>query len=175
MQRNGRAQQALDPKLPDRCPRVGEPAREHLVKHDTQCIDVARGADRVAQQLFWTHVGEGAWLELAGCQYSEVEHLHGPPWAQHDVLRFQVAVENAHPVHMVHRVSHQVQHTYRLRDREGSALQSLCHSHTFHVLHREEDLAVGQAVEVVDLSDARVAHPGNELRLVPEPLLGARV
>src|SRR2546425_4764816 len=33
---DGRASQALDPKLRNRRPRVGEPACEHLVKHDAQ-------------------------------------------------------------------------------------------------------------------------------------------
>src|SRR3989449_8387683 len=64
---------------------------------------------------------------------------------------------------MVQRVSHDAQHTYGLREREGSAApQSLCHRLTRHVLHREEELAVGQAVEIVDLSDSREAHPGDE-------------
>src|SRR5438034_7835940 len=87
--RDGRAQQTLDPKLGYRCPRVGEPAREHLVKHDAQGIDVARGTQRIAQQLFWAHVGEGARLEPVGCQElghlvgdAEVEHLHVAPWTQ---------------------------------------------------------------------------------------------
>src|SRR5438445_770167 len=60
----------------------------------------------------------------------------------------------AEPVHRVKRVSHDAQHTYGRREREGSAApQSLCHRLTRHVLHREEELAVGQAVEIVDLSD----------------------
>src|SRR5439155_1111103 len=120
--RDGRAQQTLDPKLRDGCPRVGEATREHLVKHDAQCTDVARGTQRIAQQLVWAHVGQGARLEPVGCQElghlvgdAEVEHLHVAPWTQHDVLRLEVAVENADPVHMVQRVSHDAQHTYGLR------------------------------------------------------------
>src|SRR2546422_9416474 len=77
---------------------------------------------------------------------------------------------------MVQRVSHDAQHTYGLREREGSAApQSLCHRLTRHVLHREEELAVGQAVEIVDLSDSRMAHPGDEQRLLSEALLGVGI
>src|SRR6266536_6582397 len=77
---------------------------------------------------------------------------------------------------MVQRVGHQVQHAYCLLERKGTAaLQPLCHSLTLYVLHREEELAVGPAVEVVHLSDARVAHPGDKPRLLAEALLGARV
>src|SRR5207247_9536971 len=43
------------------------------------------------------------------------------------------------------------------------------------VLHREEELAVGQAVESVDLSDSRRAHPGDEQRLLSEALLGVGI
>ena len=90
---------------------------------------------------------------------SEVEQLHDAPRPQHDVLRFHIAVENAEPVHVVQRVSHDAQHMYGVGEREGTtALQPLGHGLTLHVLHREQELTVGPALEVVDLSDARVAH-----------------
>src|SRR2546421_10420192 len=108
--------------------------------------------------MLWAHVGKGARLERVGCRelshlmgYSEVEQLHLAPRTQHDVLWFQVAVENADPVHMVQRVRYGAQHPDGLLDREGSvALQLPCHGLTRHVFRREEVPAVGQAVEVVD-------------------------
>src|SRR5437667_4779405 len=124
--RDGQAQQTLEPQLGDGGPPVGESAREHLVKHDAQRIDVARWTQRVAQQLVWAHVGQGAWLERVGCQershvvrYSDVEQLHVAPWTQHDVLRFEVGVENADPMQMVQRVRHGAQYTYGLVELEG--------------------------------------------------------
>src|SRR5438046_1212691 len=53
--------------------------------------------------------------------------------------------------------------------------QRLRHSLTLHVFHGEEEPAIGPAVEVVHLGDARVTHAGDQQCFLAKALLGARV
>src|SRR5439155_26647453 len=52
---------------------------------------------------------------------------------------------------------------------------SVRHSLTLDVFHGEHEPAVGPAVEVVHLGNARVTHAGDQQRFLSKSLLGARV
>ena len=152
-------------------------AGEELEEHDPGRIEVRRLVDRGAARLLGREVLRGAddrallgHLAGSGSRDPEVRHLHDSLGVDDDVVRLDVAVDDAVAV----RVAERREDLPRIRDRDGHRAQAaradeLLERPALDVLHDDEVGAVELAA-VEDRDDIRVREPRGMRRLAPEAL-----
>ena len=94
--------EVLDGDLADGLALVGLFGREHLVHHDAERVDVAAGVGKLSPRLLGRDIVDGADglavilvdLVFQG-RDAEILHLHGAVAQHHDVLGFDVPVDDA--------------------------------------------------------------------------------
>ncbi len=165
-------------------------AGQHLERHEPEAVQVARRTQTVTADLLRRHVARRANQDAVGGQLfdrrgffldlhqlcdSEIEHLDQIGLVEvvvhHDVLRFDVAVQNVEGVSLVQATKdllHDMHHTTRLdRSRGGD---EVLHRLTVDILQRHvQQPAVGASV-IVDDDRVRTAEFRDDLRLAPKPL-----
>ena len=158
-----------------------------LVHHHAQRVDVAAAVDPVALAgaLLGAHVGRGthhhAGLGLAGGEAlvvgdagdAEVHHLHEVLLPLHgdqvDVVRLQVAVDDALAVRGLERVAHLHDHRPGHVQRGGDVvLEQRLQRPALQILHHEIVAVVLGDVEVEDLEDVVVPDDVDRARFVEE-------
>ena len=138
----------------------------------------------VGRGLLRTHVGGRAQRE-AGLRQALAGGVHGSGDAEvgehaslaleQDVLRLDVAMDDALALGVSQRVGHRPGDPQRIRQRElGLAGQAAPERLTLHVGHGEPEPA-GRFTGVVNREDVRVVEPGGEPDLPDEPLGAQRV
>ncbi len=175
--RLGRRRQVLHRDLERRVARERDRAREHLVEDDPDRVDVGGGADRRAPRLLGRQVLRRAddraglgHLARPGAGDAEVHHLQPPVRCDRDVVRLDVAVDDAVAVREPERREDLACVVDRDRDRRRTARdQELLEGAALQVLHRDVVGALGLAA-VVDRDDVRMRQPGRVLRLAAEAL-----
>ena len=162
--------------------REGRLARQHLVEHDAEAVDVGAGVHvLVGRGLLRTHVGRGAERE-AGLGQSLVTGAHRPrdpevgdqrlPIHQQDVLRLDVAVHGAVPVGEVEGERDFAGKPHGVGDGElPFAAEPVAQALALDVGHRKPEPACGLA-GVVDGENVGVLETGGEPDL-PKKALGA--
>src|SRR5437588_4954329 len=80
----------------------------------------------------------GEFVFLSQLSQSEIEHLHVAVWAQHDVFRLDVPMDNARFMCGDERSRNLLRNSHRVTKRNWPLPQSLTQSHPFDVLHRDE-------------------------------------
>ena len=138
----------------------------------------------VGRALLRTHVGGRAQRE-AGLRQALAGGVHGSGDAEvgehaslaleQDVLRLDVAMDDALPLGISQGVGYRPGDPQRIRQRElGLARQAAPERLALHVGHGEPEPA-GCLTGVVDRQDVRVVEPGGEPDLPDEPLGAQRV
>ena len=152
-------------------------AREHLVEHHAERVDVGLRPDAATARLLGREVLRGAddradlgHLRVAGVGDAEVGDLDAAVVADEHVVRLDVAVDDA----VLVGVAQAGEHLHRDRDRalgreRALLLDDLLERAPLEVLHRDVRAAVGLAA-VVDGDDVRVVEARGGLRLAPEAL-----
>ena len=152
-------------------------AREHLVEHDAERVDVGLRADAAPARLLGREVlgraddrADLGHLRVAGVRDAEIGDLDAPVVADEHVVRLDVAVHHA----VLVRVAQAGEHLHRDRDRalrrqRPLGLDDLLERAALQVLHRDVGPAVGLAA-VVDGDDVGVVEARRGLRLAPEAL-----
>ena len=157
-------------------------ARQQLVEHATQAVEVAPSIDvDLTGDLLRTHVGRSAQQgtvlrERVAARRSErfadaeVGH-HGHAVVDHDVLRFDVSMDDALPVRVIERASHRTRDLQRILHRD-SALAGHSHAQrrSLDVRHDEVEVPIVLA-GVVERQDMRVTQSRGKLDLTQKALL----
>ena len=104
----------------------------------------------------------------------EIRDLHPALFVEQDVLRLDVAVDDALLVRILERLADRRHDDQRLLRRQLPGLQQLPQAHPIHELHQQVIEAVGLA-EVIDGDNVRMVEAGQRLRLAGETLGKARV
>ena len=100
--------------------------------------------------------------------------LGWPRLVDQDVAGLEVAVDDAPVVGVLHRVAHPRQQLQAAARVEAVPAGVLVQGHAADELHGEVGLAVLAHAGLVDLGDAGVVQPAQDLGLVGEALAGAR-
>ncbi len=159
--------------------------RQELKENDAQGVHVRPPVEpgRVGGDLFRAHVAQSA-EQLAGLGSArgrqkvgggdmgdaEVEHLGLAGLIDQDVAGLEVAMNDALFVGVLHRVAHLGQQLEARRRVETATAGVLVQGHPADELHGEERLAVFAHPRFVDLSDAGMLEPGQDLCFVAEAL-----
>ena len=153
-------------------------AREHLEQQQPRSVDVAPGVGDAALDLLGGEVGHRAQEHprLRGGRGAgdragqpEVGDLDHAVLAQDDVLRLDVAVDQAGAVRGAQRLQHRVEDVQRgAGGQRALGLHDLTQRVPVDQLHGEEHAALVVAL-VVDRDDVGVAQPGGRARFAPEP------
>ena len=170
----------------------GRLARQHLVEHDGQCVEVDPTVERLAARLLRAHVDGGA-DDRAGLRDRRVRRpgalrpgvLQRPRYAEvrdqrvtggeENVLRLDVAVDHAVAVGVVQPVRHLARDAQGFVQRQRAlAAKSLAQRLALDVGHGVPQPAVGQRARVEHGEDVRVLQPGRDLDLALEPLGAVR-
>ena len=164
-------------------PRERRPPRQQLIKDDAERVHVHGGAGlaRPARGLFGRHVGGRAHdgpgsgfavvlVEVFG--QAEVGDLRLAVGRQQDVGRFQVAVDDAALVGVLHRAGQFLHELGGLRRTPRRPVPLAGEAAALHVLQRNERPALVFSY-FVDLHNVRMVEPGDGLAFRPEarPLL----
>ena len=96
-----------------------------------------------------------------------VHHLHFAERPDHDVLRFQVAVDHPVGVRVPDRLTDRLEHGQRVH--RGAGLEQGFEGVALDELHRQERPAVGEFADPVNGRDAGVLELAGDLRFVDEP------
>jgi hypothetical protein len=170
--------------------REGARARQHLAEDDAEGEEVAAAVDALAEQLLGRHVVDrpqnGARLRLDADERllravggarglrardelgdAEVENLDVAVAADHQVLRLQVAVDDARLVRLRQPFGYLDGKLQRLDRLQGARTNLLPQRLALDVLHRHVGAATVFA-ELVDGEDVRVAQDGGGARLLQE-------
>ena len=122
--------------------------------------DVVHRADRL--------VGHGLGLGLREARDAEVHHLDAAVLQQHDVLRLDVAVDDAALVRVLQRLQDLHRKVQRLAPLDlALLLDVLLERDAVHIFHDDVLDAVAEA-DVVHLDDVRVREHRDRLRFVSE-------
>ena len=165
---------------------VRQPAGQQLEEDHPQGVHVGALVDGggVGGHLLGAHVagraeqlaglgqaGRGQQVGVGGAGHAEVEHLRLAGLVHQDVGGLEVAVDDALVVGVLHRVAHPRQQLQAGR-RASAAVAAgvLVQGQAADELHGEERLAVLGQPGLVDLGDAGVVQPAEDLRLVGEAL-----
>jgi hypothetical protein len=203
--RHRRADLGLPQDLGHRGPGVRRLVREHLVEEGPQGVDVRLFGYvlHVAARLLGGHVGRrsddvpvqrpprfrlvadrvdesgpGPILSVADLGQPPVHDQHFPERADHDVFRFEVAVDNALAVGEGDGVAHLQEDLKALRGGEaggggivavGDAVDEGLEGFASHELHGEVDPAVRVQAQLVDGHDVGVLELAGDLGLLDEP------
>ena len=114
--------------------------------------------------------GPGQQVGVGGAGHAEVEHFRLSGLLHEDVGGLQVAVDDALVVGVLHRVAHPRHQAHAGAEVEAVAAGVLVQGQAADELHREERLAVVGEAGLVDLRDAGVVQPAQDLGLVGEAL-----
>ena len=153
-------------------------AREHLVQHDAQRVDVGARVGGALRDELGREVGDGAEQLLARgrvrarrARESEVADLDAPVLGQQHVLGLHIAVDEARSVRRGEPRENGMHHRDGLVDRQAlGVIEQIAQRRARKVLHDEVgDVAVLALVE--DADDVRVAQPGRGAGLLDEPRL----
>jgi hypothetical protein len=161
-------------------------ARQNFVQRDPECEEVASLIDRLALDLLRRHVGNGSEDRAAigrgrrearinptrrrqPARKAEVEHLDVAIGPHHDVVRLQVAVDDAAPMGRGERRQDLTRDAKAARQWQR-ALQALPQRRAGDQLHDQIVVA-----DVVQRADVRMIQRGDRPRLVHEPLAGGDV
>ena len=118
----------------------------------------------------WVRPAAGQQVGVGGAGHAEVEHLGLSGLLHQDVGGLEVAVDDALVVGVLHRVADPRQQTHAGGEVEAVAVGVLVQRQAADELHREERLAVVGEAGLVDLRDAGVVQPAQDLGLVGEAL-----
>jgi hypothetical protein len=161
------------------------PAREHLVGHDPEGVDVGPAVDLAHGRLLGSHVLRGAGdhagdgdpaRALDDLGDPEVHEVHPAPLVEQDVLRLHVAMDDPLVVGVVEGVRHPAEDGHRAREGDALALQELGKAAALDEPHGHPgDALLLLDVEAVDGDDVRVLEAGDDLGLVTEALGEGRV
>ena len=114
--------------------------------------------------------GGGQQVGVGGAGHAEVEDLRLPGLLHQDVGGLEVAVDDAPVVGVLHRVADPRHQAHTGGRGRGLAVGVLVQGQAADELHGEERLAVVGEAGLVDLRDAGVVQPGQDLGLVGEAL-----
>ncbi|OQC35807.1 MAG: hypothetical protein BWX64_02308 [Acidobacteria bacterium ADurb.Bin051] len=174
-----------DDSLGDAFAGEGRTARQGLAEHRSEREDVRARVHDLAAELLRRHVAEGphdparpgqgdgrlllrvalSAREQAGD--AEVEQLGEAVGREHDVLRLDVAVQDAGGVRVHQRFEQTARHRVEFAAGERPPLQPLPQGLTRHELHREVD-GTGILSGLVEGGDRRMLQPGARLPLAQE-------
>ena len=163
---------------------------EHLVKHHAQGIDIGPLVHILrALQLLRGHVvgrpnGRAAGGELGRrlCVAdqlgdAEVGDLHPAAGIEQDVLRLDVAMENAFVVRILQRLANPGHQGQGLGRCEPARLHGLAQVDPIHILHHQKE-KLTRLAEIIDRHNARVVqarqHPGLPVESLGERRVGPR-
>jgi len=93
--------------------------------------------------------GRGEGFVAHNLRQAEIGHLHATPAVQQDVLRLDVAMDDALVVGELGRIANVRHDDQRLARRNAAARQKLPQVHAIHIFHQEEIQPV-RAAEVVN-------------------------
>ncbi len=99
---------------------------------------------------------------------SKVRHLHAAAAVQQDVLRLDVAVDDALVVRELERIANLGHNGQRLARAYATAGEQLSQVHPVHEFHDEEIQSIRPA-KIMDGDDARVVELGQRLGFAGEP------
>ena len=158
-------------------------AGEQLVEHDTEAVDVARGADQLSPYLLRAgivrrhqpHPDLGT-LEPMDREIgveelgdAEIEQLDDAVVGHQDVRRFEVAVHHELTVGMVHAVADHAEEIEALGDGEPAGVGPGIDRLAVDVLHGEIRFTVIGGAAVVELSNVGMVEAGEDLALGEKP------
>jgi hypothetical protein len=166
------------------------PPRQQLVQHASEAVDVAPAVNiPPAYGLLRAHVTDRADGHAGLCERgvglvarealgrarnAEVRD-QGVAVGEHDVLGFDVAVNDAPAVGVPERLGHLAHQAHAFPHRErATPPEAVAQALAFHVGHREPEEPAGVA-RIVDRQDVRVLEPGGEANLALEALRPQRV
>ena len=160
-------------------------AREALVQHEAQRVEVGPAVEREAEDLLGRQVLRRAHHHVLGREVlvaalhglgdAEVRQLHAALGGDEDVARLDVAVDETGLVGVVERGGHRSPDHERLVDAQPPGLvQEVAQRAPGDQLHDHRSPAVGLD-GVVDADDVRVVQPGGGDGLPPEALDHDRV
>ena len=161
---------------------MGSSPGQHFVEHHAQGVNV-RALVHVLRvlQLFGRHVVRRADGQAAGRQRdlvlglaeqlgdAEVGDLHPALRVEQDVLRLDVAVQDAFVVGELERLANLRHEHHRLLRGEPARLHRLAQVYAVHELHQQVEEPAGLA-EVMDGDDVRVVQPRQHAGLAVESL-----
>jgi hypothetical protein len=157
-----------------RRPRLGRQfARQHMVKSHADGVEVHRRRRRRARQRLGREVDEAARRVavrdlLLGARDPEVHDLRLAPDAHQDVVRLQVAVDDAAVVQIragTQHLHHPLQHAL-----EGGAAAGQVQILADHPRLGEPRAPVGQRAVLQHRRDLRMPQPRPQLELAPQPV-----
>src|ERR1043165_1300463 len=134
---------------------------DHLIDDNGHRVDVARCGHSFAPQLLGRHVVQSS-DRRPGCCRLQVLHLRNSEIdndyviatsLEQDVLRFQVAMENALLMHVLERVSHLLHYRLYTFQIHSLVLNTRAQRFTVYVLHHDIRFAITQV--------ATIEHPNN--------------
>ena len=154
----------------------GQSAREHLIEHDADGIDVGLAVGDVSSRLLGRDVvnradrlvGHGARRLVGKARDAEVGHLDGAVLQQHDVLRLDVAVNDAALMRVLQRLEDlggEVQHVLPLDD--TLTVDILLESDAVDIFHDDILDHIAEA-DIIDLDDVRMRKHRDRLGFVLE-------
>ena len=162
----------------ERGARDGEFAGNQVEHQGADAVQVALGRRRAAGQQFRGHVQRrtGQPGNFAGLDAGTEIHQHGPPpGSAHDVLRLDVAVDQARSVNGGERPAEVDADEGRLAGAHRAVgVEPLLERLAFEELHPETDAALVR-VGSVDVDDVGVAQPGEPASLGDHRLFERRV
>ena len=151
---------------------IGQVAREHLIEHDTEGIQVAARVGIEALGLLGRDIVHGAdgltaalfmdILERGDAEISDLDHV---VVRNHDVLRFDVPVDDAMGVRVLQCLADLRGVVQRLDGAEYTMLRhALLERLAFDKLH-DDILRLPAVADIVDRDDIRLREHGDRVRL----------
>ena len=150
--------------------------REHFIQHDTHGINIGLIVNITAARLLRRDivhradglVGHGLRFCLREACDTEIRHLNGAVFQQHDVLRLDVSVNDALFVGVLQSAEDLHRKVQRLSPFDLALLLNvLLQGDAVNVLHDDILDAVAEA-DVIDLDDIRVRKHRNGFRFIAE-------
>ena len=163
-----------------RLPHAGGLAEQHLVQDAAQAVHVGPGVEiTLARRLFGAHVSRGAEGQAslsdvctAGRAYGPRDAKvrdHGMAFGEQDVLRLDVAVQDALPMGVAQRVS-DILHDAEGRRRVDGFLAEKARSQRFAVDERHDEVQEpGSLSRIMERDDVWVRQASGDLDFLEEP------
>jgi hypothetical protein len=158
-------------------------ARDHLVEHHPERPQIDALIRDAPAHLFGRHVADGAKCR-AGARRPrvvdefgdpEIDDLHHAVMCEHDVRRFDIAVDDPGMVRVVEAAADLDRDVERVAERQRSALQPLLERLAIVVRHGDERLPIVGRIHVVDRADIGMVERGRRLRFLDEPFARLRI
>ena len=156
---------------------IGHIAGEHLVKQDAEAVQISAGVYVLAANLLWTHVARSADGQAGaghpggaaqGFGDAKVGQHRAAVFAEQDILRLDIAMNNAAMVRVVQGFGDGAGHRHRLFQRQTLA-DALLQRAAGQILHRQIINALVRG-DVVDRDDMRIAELGDDPAFPQETL-----